>query len=673
MGRIRLVFALVAVALAVPGALLVRRALESVEVEQQLGQRAVAERAFDEMERSLSTFLAAEEERPFEQYRFLYEPPGAVGAVLVRSPLSLPDARERWPFVVGHFQVDPDRSVHTPLEPRPEERARVGPGWEAAPEVAARISDVRSAVDAGLDQGLPRENAPRSEPAPHRAAQAPGTTISVADGKRGLADAPEAKAEKSAKEAPRTYEALRQFNLGAESRKARSRKVLEREVVLEEELAATEAFDEGADVDLAEDDVVRPAPAEPKKNDFRLNEGSLLCATGGPCLWPPEAPASPSLAAGRAVARRPSASSVSVRVAIDPLLGREVPGGERLLLYRTVLVGDRGYRQGLVLDRTELETWLRREVLESAGLPDAKLSFAPDVEATSDSAYRHRFAEPFDALQATLVLPVLVDLGGATTVQWISLLLFGALAVGLFALYRMVAVTVGFAERRSNFVAAVSHELKTPLTAIRMYAEMLRDGMVPAGDKQREYYETITAESERLSRLIQNVLEFSRLERGSRDVALVVGSLGPVVEEAIQVLRPHAEREGFRLEVDVSSDLPPVRFDRDALLQVLFNLVDNALKYARDASDPTIHIEGREEQGGVRLAVRDAGPGVPDGQLARIFEPFYRAGDELTRTSQGVGIGLALVRELCERMGAVLRAVNAPQGGFEVSLLLKVG
>ena len=95
----------------------------------------------------------------------------------------------------------------------------------------------------------------------------------------------------------------------------------------------------------------------------------------------------------------------------------------------------------------------------------------------------------------------------------------------------MLSVAVGFAERRSNFVAAVSHELKTPLTAIRMYGEMLRDDLVPSDDKRREYYRTITAESERLSRLIDNVLEFSRLEKGTRSMRLAVGAVGPVVEE----------------------------------------------------------------------------------------------------------------------------------------------
>ena len=111
----------------------------------------------------------------------------------------------------------------------------------------------------------------------------------------------------------------------------------------------------------------------------------------------------------------------------------------------------------------------------------------------------------------------------------------------------MVSVVVSYAERRSNFVAAVSHELKTPLTAIRMYGEMLRDGMVPSEAKRDEYYRHITVESERLSRLINNVLEFSRLEKGTREMALVTAARSaPVVREVAELLRPHVERAGVR-------------------------------------------------------------------------------------------------------------------------------
>jgi signal transduction histidine kinase len=232
----------------------------------------------------------------------------------------------------------------------------------------------------------------------------------------------------------------------------------------------------------------------------------------------------------------------------------------------------------------------------------------------------------------------------------------------------MVSVVVHFAERRNNFVAAVTHELKTPLTAIRMYGEMLRDGMVRDDAKREEYYGTITDESERLSRLIDNVLEFSRLERDTRSMDWVVGTPGPVLEDVAERLATHADRQGFEIETSVEDDLPAVRFDRDALVQVLFNLVDNAMKYARSADERRVVLEARRSADGVSVSVRDFGPGVQSGHLQRIFEPFYRAEDEMTRTTKGTGIGLALVKDLVERMGAAVRGGNANGGGFRVEI-----
>ena len=126
-------------------------------------------------------------------------------------------------------------------------------------------------------------------------------------------------------------------------------------------------------------------------------------------------------------------------------------------------------------------------------------------------------------------------MGGGTYVYGLAGLLAAAGALALFALYRMVAVAVSFAERRSNFAAAVSHELKTPLTAIRMYGEMLRDNLVESDAKRREYYGSITLESERLGRLIDNVLEFSRLEQGTRSLSPAVGDIGPAIEETVEL------------------------------------------------------------------------------------------------------------------------------------------
>ena len=166
----------------------------------------------------------------------------------------------------------------------------------------------------------------------------------------------------------------------------------------------------------------------------------------------------------------------------------------------------------------------------------------------------------------------------------------------------------------------------------------------------------------------QPVLEFSKLEKGTREMSWAVGDLGALVHEAISVLEPHAEAHGFTLAAEVEPGLPPVRFDRDAVLQVLFNLVDNALKYARDARDKTILIACRRDGERVLLAVRDRGPGVPSEHLGQIFEPFYRGESELTRRAQGTGIGLSLVKGLADQMEALLRADNPPNGGFEITL-----
>jgi signal transduction histidine kinase len=456
--------------------------------------------------------------------------------------------------------------------------------------------------------------------------QKPGTTVALAKRETAALRAlgyVEADAEIAAPAAPAAspkdaYDALQSLNRGAEERASRQRKVL----------------------------------AAPEASEPLREEGVVADMAAGA---PP-----------REIAPAPA------RVAIDPLVGR-LADERHLVLYRSVFTGSAALRQGLVLDVEALGAHLRDRGLGADGL-GAEVAFgrAGDATLAGEWVYRHRFAEPFDALGAALALAPLGG-GGAGPIFALAALLALAVAGGLFAVHRMVTVALAYAERRGNFVAAVTHELRTPLTAIRMYAEMLRDGLVPSEAKRREYYGTITAESERLGRLIDNVLEFARLERGTREMRLAAGDAGAVVAEVAALLRPHAEREGFALRTEIEPALPPVRFERDALLQVLVNLVDNAIKYGRDAAVREVAIECRRSERGVAIAVRDRGPGVPSRHLARIFEPFHRGEDELTRTTQGTGLGLALVASLVERMGGAVRGANRPDGGFEVCVELPTG
>jgi signal transduction histidine kinase len=357
------------------------------------------------------------------------------------------------------------------------------------------------------------------------------------------------------------------------------------------------------------------------------------------------------------------------------MVGRSADS-DHLFLYRTVLIGSEAYRQGLLLHIPTLVSFLSNEVLIESAL-SARVRVASSGEEAdlqqldaSSYVYRHQFAEPFAGIAGVLSLDPLSEAGGASYVYWLAVLLGLAATLGLFSLYRMVSVTVAYAQRRHNFVSAVTHELKTPLTAIRLYGEMLRDGIAPSKEKRQQYYRVITAESERLTRLVNNVLELARLERKDRPLNMTASDVTPLIEEVVDVLGPHAEQEGFVLQVEVESDLPSVRYDRDALLQVLFNLVDNAIKYSRDATKKEITISCRKEKDGLLLCVADRGPGVPPHHMKGIFQPFYRAENELTRSSKGTGIGLALVRGLVERMGGSVRGENVRTGGFVVRIFL---
>lgn len=348
--------------------------------------------------------------------------------------------------------------------------------------------------------------------------------------------------------------------------------------------------------------------------------------------------------------------------------------------------------EGVVIDSSALVDVLRTRVLEEQGLGDlARVSAvraraprngerwpsrSPDEVPFSAAAYSfsHRFAAPFSAIEARLDLAPLEDDGEADLLWPLTLLLTLCIVLGLVALYRMAAVQVRFAQRRHDFVAAVSHELKTPLTAIRMYAEMLGEGMAASEEKRHEYYGVIRAESERLSRLINNVLELGRLERKDpkeRDLQLTRTDVGAAVREVIELFRPHALGQGFELDLQCESQALPGRVDRDALTQVLFNLLDNALKYGHAGGERRIDVRcgvaPRLAQ--IEIAIADRGPGVAKQHLRAIFSPFYRVQSELTRTQKGTGIGLALVRGLVERMGGTVDARNLATG-FEVRVRL---
>jgi len=228
----------------------------------------------------------------------------------------------------------------------------------------------------------------------------------------------------------------------------------------------------------------------------------------------------------------------------------------------------------------------------------------------------------------------------------------------LFA-WRAVRAETRLAARKAEFVSAVSHELRTPLTSIRMYADMLKEGWVKDETTREDYFALISAESERLARLVNNVLDFSSIEKGRKDFEMQLGDPGDVVRDVAQVLRPYLRQKGFELHVEVPDALPECSFDKDALTQILVNLIDNAVKYG----EREVRLEAEATGGEVCLRVLDRGKGIPAGERDKIFEAFHRGSN--AHSAGGSGLGLALVHHYASAHNASIE-VGAREGGGAV-------
>ena len=244
-----------------------------------------------------------------------------------------------------------------------------------------------------------------------------------------------------------------------------------------------------------------------------------------------------------------------------------------------------------------------------------------------------------------------------------------AVIIALAAFWRNMYEQVQLSRKKDDFISAVSHELRTPLTSIRMYTEMLENNWVKSDDKRKEYYCTMRQESERLSRLIENVLDFSRIQRGRKRYEFTIGDVNQCVGDVVRMMQPYAEQAGFEL-VQELNELKPFTFDRDAVVQIVINLLDNALKYAKTAQDKRIVIRTKKQKDYAVIEVEDRGPGIARSQQKKIFETFYRCGDESTRQATGTGLGLALVKRFAEAHHGFVEIINTKPSGalFRVGL-----
>jgi signal transduction histidine kinase len=244
------------------------------------------------------------------------------------------------------------------------------------------------------------------------------------------------------------------------------------------------------------------------------------------------------------------------------------------------------------------------------------------------------------------------------------------LAVG--SLWLNARAQILLAQKKDDFVSAVSHELRTPLTSIRMHAEMLEKDWIKSKDKLSEYYSNMRQESERLSRLIENVLDFSRIQRGRKKFSFKLGDVNKCVTDVIEMMRPYAGQKGFVVKTELG-DCGQISFDSDAVTQIVVNLLDNAVKYAGNAEDKTIIVRTQSDKNFTLIEVEDHGPGIPHRQQKKIFEQFYRIGAEATRETAGSGLGLALVKKFAQAHNGFVEIINVrPTGAiFRIALAVQ--
>jgi signal transduction histidine kinase len=249
--------------------------------------------------------------------------------------------------------------------------------------------------------------------------------------------------------------------------------------------------------------------------------------------------------------------------------------------------------------------------------------------------------------------------------------LVAVIVAGIVTTWRLMRRETEMARLKSDFVANVSHDLKTPLSVIRMFGETLEMGRVTEEGRRQEYYRVITREGERLTRLIDNVLDFSRIEGGRQTYEMTSTAVEPLVRGALETFAYPLAQQAFKVEVRVAPDLPEVVIDADAVGQALANLIDNAIKYSGD--DRALTIDARIADGRLVIAVSDRGLGIAKEEQAKIFEKFYRVGRSDTQGRRGSGVGLALVRHIAEAHGGDVTVESAPGEGSRFSLRLPLG
>jgi signal transduction histidine kinase len=683
--KLRRVLALFFLALVLPTGLLVYQAYSQLKWEAFHQHRVMAEELSSRIQAQAAEWIVREEARRFSDYAFLVVEGDPATNYVERSPLSTFPPDSELPGTLGYFQVDAAGNFTTPLLPASgsggstfgvskielEQRRLLAQRIQSilsrnrlvrAPDSQAGASPVKQEALAEADAQTPALDSvfsSRSEPVPapqqelesQAAGQAVFDQLSSVPSKNKLV--------------------------------SKSRPVSPLGRV--EDLKLEKRFE----ADQAQEKVNAKRQREDTSARRMRKELSSL-----PELKAPSSEVATTEQESRELASRAQAALDSLRIhtfesEIDPFEFSRLESGQ-FVLYRKVWRDGQRYVQGLLVDQQLLLDGLVESAFRStalSGMSDLIVAFQGDVITAfsgqagrnypADSGglngallYQTRLNAPLGGLELIFSIKRLPAGPGGRIVTWVALVLGVVLCGGFLLIYRLGLGQIRLARQQQDFVSAVSHELKTPLTSIRMYGEMLREGWAPE-EKKREYYDYIHDESERLTRLINNVLQLARLTRNGLQVSLKSATVGELLDGLRSKLASQTERAGFELNIScvAEAEALTLEVDQDCFAQIFINLADNAIKFSAKSPHRAIELGCiQRPSGSVQFTLRDYGPGIPKDQMRKIFKLFYRSENELTRETVGTGIGLALVQQLAAAMGAKVDVVNLKPGAeFRVS------
>ena len=598
----RLIFVAIFIIIAIPVIMLLSHSYAQLQTSSLFGYKEHAFSVLQNLNKNITADLAIEDRRSYADYRFIRSVPVFGGEEITMSELAEFPLRSHYVGLIGHFQIDPSGNLSTPVLPDGV--------LEKIPMVDRdRRVAIRNKISKILNtSGFPAISSATTNITPSSSAE---------------------KIDSTQKNDSRLIDQIYKQDLDIAS--TRKKKKTNKPRV--EHITETGDFAFGVE-------------------STKLDTTGLL------------------------VRLINTESTHSMEAEID--FFQAIVDSNYIIFHRTVRRGPDVFIQGFIVEaRAYLTNLVKNEIEKYKGVTKGNqqdplvLAFFHKNKAFVAFGERNNITTELlsESLQAPLSdikfkMYTTQRAPGGEFVLFIGFLMLAVLAIGLISIYHVTQSRVKLAAKRQDFVSAITHELKTPLTAIKMYAELLQNSWVASEEKKQKYYGQIASEADRLSRLIQNVLNLSKLDGNRWNVQLRMDKPKKVLDDFISTYSKNVEKQGFELTVssDTDADNISLMIDRDAIMQILMNLVDNSLKFSKNADYKMINVELRIKGTDMYLAVRDYGPGIPPNEMKKVFQEFYRVENEMTRQTSGTGIGLSMVKKLCTLCNMNIELENANPG-----------